>query len=289
MATLSGGRIGPDPMDMYGAVDELRELLAGADPADGLALAVEELDAPVPRPAAVVAIGLNYAEHARESGFTPPEDLPPVFTKWPSSLTGAHGRVVLPPGSVDWEVEVVAVLGRPLHRADEGEVAAALAGVTVGQDLSEREAQLRGPAPQFGLAKSHPGFAPIGPWVVTLDDAPPLDALSLGCAVDGEVVQDGSTANLLHPIIRAIAELSQVLTFAPGDLVFTGTPDGVGMAADPPRYLRAGQTLTTWVTGVGAMRHELVGESGGPPFAESTLTETLVNDSCQTENPCASL
>lgn len=258
VAALSHGRIGPDPMDLYGAVEELRALVADADPADAFPVVPSELDAPVPRPAAVVAIGLNYAEHALESGFEPPEELPPVFTKWPSSITGAHGEVVLPPGSVDWEAEVVAVLGRTLHRAGEDEVTDALAGVTVGQDLSEREAQLRGPAPQFGLAKSHPGFAPIGPWVVTLDDAPAVDQLELGCAVDGEVVQDGTTAKLLHPLIRAIAELSQVLVLRPGDLVFTGTPDGVGMARRPPRYLQPGQTLTTWVTGVGRMEHHLV-------------------------------
>lgn len=258
VATLSEGRIGPDPMAMYATVDELRSLVAAADPSTATPVALEELEAPVPRPSSVVAIGLNYAEHALESGFEPPADLPPVFTKWPSSITGAHGEVVLPEGSVDWEVEVVAVLGRTLHRASPQEAVAALAGVTVGQDLSERDRQLRGPAPQFGLAKSFPGFSPIGPWVVTLDDAPPLDDLALGCAVDGEVVQDGTTAKLLYPIARAIAELSQVLTFSPGDLVFTGTPDGVGMALDPPRFLRPGQTLTTWVTGVGRMEHRLV-------------------------------
>lgn len=258
VSRLSEGRIGPDPMAMYGAVDEIRSLLAAADPEAALPVTVEELDAPVPCPSAVVAIGLNYAEHAHESGFEAPEGLPPVFTKWPSSITGAHGDVVLPDGSVDWEVEVVAVLGRTLHRAQEHEVAAALAGITVGQDLSERERQLRGPAPQFGLAKSFPGFSPIGPWVVTLDDAPDLDDLSLGCAVDGEVVQDGTTAHLLHSVARAIAQLSEVLSFQPGDLVFTGTPDGVGMARKPPRFLADGQILTTWVSGVGRMEHRLV-------------------------------
>lgn len=259
VAEISAGRFGPDPMTMYAAVHEIGQLVAGRDLASATPVVVEELDAPVPRPAAVVAIGLNYAEHALEAGFEPPTELPPVFTKWPSAITGAHGDVVLPPGSVDWEVEVVAVLGRTLHRATEDEAAAALAGVTVGQDLSERDRQLRGPAPQFGLAKSYPGFAPIGPWVVTLDDAPALDSLRLGCAVDGEVVQQGTTARLLYPIARAVAELSQVLTFQPGDLVFTGTPDGVGMGLTPPRYLRPGQTLTTWVDGVGCMKHRLVG------------------------------
>lgn len=103
---------------------------------------------------------------------------------------------------------MVAVLGLALHHAEQHEVADALAGVTVGQDLSERDRRLRGPDPQFGLAKSFPGFSPIGPWVVTLADAPGLDDLGLGCAVDGEVVREGSTARLLYPVVRAIAELS---------------------------------------------------------------------------------
>ncbi|WEV77393.1 fumarylacetoacetate hydrolase family protein [Janibacter cremeus] len=260
IAELSAGRIGPDPMDMYASVDVIRDLVAAADPDVATPVTIEDLDAPVPRPAAVVAIGLNYAEHAHESGFEAPAELPPVFTKWPSSITSAHDQIVLPAGSVDWEVEVVAVLGRALHRAAEEDVVDALAGVTVGQDLSERDRQLSGPAPQFGLAKSFPGFSPIGPWVVTLDDAPGLDDLHLGCAVDGEVVQDGTTAHLLYPVVRAVAELSQILTFQPGDLVFTGTPDGVGMARRPPRYLQSGQTLSSWVDGVGRMEHQLVTE-----------------------------
>jgi 2-keto-4-pentenoate hydratase/2-oxohepta-3-ene-1,7-dioic acid hydratase in catechol pathway len=245
-------------MAMYARVDEIREWLAAGVGAEPEPVRPEELDAPVPKPGAIVAIGLNYAKHAAETGFEAPTELPPVFAKFPSSITGAHGEVALPEGgTTDWEVEVVAVVGAPMHHVAPEDVFAHLAGLTVGQDLSERTRQFSGPAPQFGLAKSYPGFAPTGPWVVTPDELDDPNALRLGCSVDGEVVQDGTTAKLLFSIPRSLSELSKVLTLQPGDLVFTGTPDGVGMGMNPPRHLAPGQVLETWVEGIGRMRHVL--------------------------------
>jgi 2-keto-4-pentenoate hydratase/2-oxohepta-3-ene-1,7-dioic acid hydratase in catechol pathway len=256
LQSASGGRFPADPMAMYARVAEIREWLAADSGSAPETVRPEELDAPVPKPGTIVAIGLNYAEHAAEAGFEAPTELPPVFSKFPSSITGAYGEITLPEGGMtDWEVEAVAVVGAPMHNVAPEDVLGHLAGLTIGQDISERTRQFSGPAPQFGLAKSYPGFSPIGPWVVTLDEFGDPNDLRLGCSVDGEVVQEGTTAELLFSIPRSLSELSKVLTLQPGDLVFTGTPDGVGMGMNPPRYLASGEVLETWIDGIGRMRH----------------------------------
>jgi 2-keto-4-pentenoate hydratase/2-oxohepta-3-ene-1,7-dioic acid hydratase in catechol pathway len=150
---------------------------------------------------------------------------------------------------------VVAVIGRTAHRISIDDAWSHVAGLTVGQDLSERLSQMAGPAPQFGLAKSFPGFAPTGPWLVTPDEFENPDDLALGCAIDGETVQSGRTSKLIFSIPRILASLSAVITLRPGDLLFTGTPNGVGLGMDPPRYLRAGETLRTWVESIGDLEH----------------------------------
>ena len=148
----------------------------------------------------------------------------------------------------------MAVVGAQMHHVAEEDVFDHLAGLTIGQDLSERTRQFSGPAPQFGLAKSYPGFAPIGPWVVSLDEfADPDDLGSRAAASTARSSSPGTTAGLIFSISRSIAELSQVLVLRPGDLVFTGTPDGVGMGLNPPRYLQRGEVLETWVDGIGRM------------------------------------
>ncbi|MDC5696505.1 fumarylacetoacetate hydrolase family protein [Intrasporangium calvum] len=254
----SSGRFSSEPMQMWARHAEIREWLEGVDGTTAEAVRAEGLDAPVPVPPAIIAIGLNYAEHARETGFEPPTELPPIFAKFPSSITGAYGEVELPDGNVDWEVEVVAVVGSQMHHVAEEDVFDHLAGLTIGQDLSERVRQFSGPAPQFGLAKSFPGFAPIGPWVVSLDEFDDPNDIGLGCSIDGEVVQSGTTAGLIFSISRSIAELSKVLVLRPGDLVFTGTPDGVGIGLQPPRFLQRGEVLETWVEGIGRMSQRMV-------------------------------
>ncbi|MBB1154426.1 fumarylacetoacetate hydrolase family protein [Amycolatopsis dendrobii] len=220
-----------------------------------------QLGPPSPEPRQIVAIGLNYDAHAAESGFAAPDGLPPVFTKFVSALTGPDAEVVLPPGgNVDWEVELVAVVGRTAHRVDESEAWDRLAGVTIGQDLSERVSQLAGPAPQFSLGKSFPNFAPVGPWLVTPDELADRDDLALSCAIDGETVQDGRTRELIFPVAKLISALSQTITLYPGDLVFTGTPSGVGVGRTPQRFLRAGQELVSRIEGLGEMRQTFVAE-----------------------------
>jgi len=256
----SDGAFGPDPAAVYerwGALREWYAAAAGTLVAD-LDLDPDRLGPPSPRPPQAMGLGFNYAEHARETGFEAPTELPPVFPKFASSLTGPRGVVDLPEGgTTDWEVEVVAVIGRTAHRITAEQAWDHVAGLCVGQDLSERTRQFSGPAPQFGLAKSYPGFSPTGPWLVTPDELADPDDLALGCAIDGEVVQDGRTSRLLFSIPRAVAALSEVLTLLPGDVVFTGTPDGVGVGREPQRFLRSGETLRTWVEGIGEMVHTL--------------------------------
>lgn len=263
IATASGGVFGPDPADIYARWGDFVAWAAQAEPSVDVSLDKALLGAPSPTPSQVIAIGLNYADHAAEAGFEVPTSLPPVFTKFPSAITGPYGGISLVDGGHnDWEVEVVAVIGREAHRVSEADAWSYVAGLTIGQDLSERSSQLAGPAPQFGLAKSFPGFAPMGPWLVTLDELAAAgldrDDLALGCAIDDETVQDGRTSHLIFSIPRTIAALSDVLTLRPGDVIFTGTPDGVGMGMSPPRWLQPGETLRTWVDGLGEMEHTLL-------------------------------
>lgn len=256
VATASAGAFGPDLQGIYDRWDAFVSWAAEADLVADVVLDRTRLGSPSPRPSQVVAIGLNYADHAAETGFEPPTDLPPVFTKFASSITGPYGEVSLPEGGhTDWEVEVVAVIGKQAHRVSAEEAWDHVAGLSVGQDLSERILQFVGQAPQFGFAKSYPGFAPIGPWLVTLDEVPDRDDLALGCAIDGQVVQDGRTSKLIFSIPRTIAKLSEVITLRPGDVIFTGTPDGVGLGMQPQRFLQPGETLRTWVEGIGEMEH----------------------------------
>jgi 2-keto-4-pentenoate hydratase/2-oxohepta-3-ene-1,7-dioic acid hydratase in catechol pathway len=262
VATASGGRFGPDLPALYPVWAEFSAWAAAALPslAPDVALDKASLGSPSPAPSQVVAIGLNYADHAAETGFEPPQELPPVFTKFASSITGPYGEIDLPVGGhTDWEVEVVAVIGRECHGVTVQDAWTYVAGLSVGQDLSERVLQFVGQAPQFGFAKSYPKFAPIGPWLVTLDELEAggldRDDLALGCAIDGHTVQDGRTSKLLFSIPRTIAKLSEVITLRPGDVIFTGTPDGVGLGMEPQRFLQPGETLRTWVEGIGEMVH----------------------------------
>lgn len=165
-------------------------------------------------------------------------------------------------GNVDWEVELVVIIGREAHRIDEADAWSHVAGLTVGQDISERISQLRGPAPQFGLGKSFPGFTPQGPWLVTPDEFDNPDDLELGCMIDGEEVQKGRTCELIFPVPSLIAALSQTVTLYPGDVIFTGTPAGVGVGQSPQRFLQPGESLDSWIEGIGELRQRFVAESG---------------------------
>ena len=262
VASVSEGLFDADPQRVYDRWDEFR---AWADTVEGLTGQDYEpagLGSPAPRPPQVFAIGLNYSEHAAESGFATPDSAPPVFTKFPACITGPYGRVLLPPGGhTDWEIELVVVVGRRTERVRAEEAWSCVAGLAVGQDLSERVSQMAGPSPQFSLAKSFPRFGPIGPWLVTPDEFANPDDLGLRCSVNGEVVQEGRTSKLLFGIPEILEQLSAVVPLLPGDVVFTGTPSGVGMGRVPPRWLSPGDELVSSIEGIGEMRHWFVGQN----------------------------
>jgi 2-keto-4-pentenoate hydratase/2-oxohepta-3-ene-1,7-dioic acid hydratase in catechol pathway len=262
VAAATNGRLPADPAEAYDRWDEVVTWATALDPADLGPVVTKEVDlhtvgAPSPRPRQVFALALNYADHAGEVGAAAPA-APSVFTKFATSLTGPSGAIALPSEAVDWEVELVVVIGRPARHVAAADAWAHVAGVTVGQDLSERAVQFADATPQFSLAKSFPGFSPTGPWLVTPDELADPDDLALGCAVNGETVQSARTSEMVFPVPAIVAHLSSVLTLLPGDLIFTGTPAGVGALRHPPRFLAPGDELTTWVTGVGEMAHRLV-------------------------------
>jgi 2,4-diketo-3-deoxy-L-fuconate hydrolase len=250
----SGGRFGPDVASAFADWEGFRAWAAGAPHTGTTAIRLDELGPPVPAPPQVFAVGLNYRDRADEGGMTD-VPTPPVFTKYPSCLVGPHATVALPTETVDWEAELVVVIGRTAREVAVTEAWAHVAGVMIGQDLTERTAQFRPPVPQFGLSKSHPGFGPTGPWLVTADELADPDDLAVRCDLDGEPVQDGRTSTMLVPVPQLVSRLSEVVTLLPGDLIFTGTPGGVGHYRTPPRYLKPGSRLTTTITGLG--RQEL--------------------------------
>jgi 2-keto-4-pentenoate hydratase/2-oxohepta-3-ene-1,7-dioic acid hydratase in catechol pathway len=269
VAAASSGQFGPAPMH---GLERWPDLLAWAEgagaatlerhrageSADGHAVSSPPLGIPVPEPRQVFAIGLNYRDHVAESGLTDPS-APAVFTKFPACLTGPRDSVELPPGSVDWEVELVVVVGRRCERVREQAAWSHVAGVMVGQDLSERQLQLAGPAPQFSLGKSFRGFGPVGPELVTVDELANPDDLALGCRLEGgEVLQSGRTRDMIFPVPELIARLSAVCPLLPGDLIFTGTPAGVGGGRTPPVFLQPGDLLVSWIDGVGELRNPMV-------------------------------
>jgi 2-keto-4-pentenoate hydratase/2-oxohepta-3-ene-1,7-dioic acid hydratase in catechol pathway len=259
ISTASGGALPSDPQAIYEHWDEVRALGDRIERSDA-PLERGRLLAPVPRPRQVFAIGMNYAAHAAEAGTEIPEH-PPTFTKFPTCLTGPDATVVLPSEFVDWEVELVVVIGREARAVSQGDGWSHVAGVTVGQDLSERMVQLRPPAPQFSLGKSYPGFGPIGPWIVTPDELRNRDDLAIGCSINGEEVQKSRTSDLIFGVDALVHELSSITPLLPGDLIFTGTPSGIGGARTPPRFLAPGDELESTIEGIGTMHTHLVDRS----------------------------
>ncbi|HVM10541.1 MAG TPA: fumarylacetoacetate hydrolase family protein [Acidimicrobiales bacterium] len=251
----SGGRFSSDPMDALRRWNELVEWASRAEADDGSA-AVDpaSLGPVVPRPSKVFGVALNYRKHAEETGAQVP-DQPSVFTKFPNCLTGPTADVVIPSDFVDWEVELVAVIGQGGSRIPESKALEHVAGYCVGQDYSERRVQMAGTRPQFSLAKSYDTFGPIGPALVTLDGFGDPDDVPLWCEVNGERVQDSSTADLIFSVPVLVSYLSDICTLEPGDLIFTGTPSGVGVARTPPRFLAEGDVVVSGIDAIGELRN----------------------------------
>jgi len=255
----SAGRFAPDPQAVYERWEEFRAWAGTAALPEAAAFDHADLGSPAPAPRQVLAIGLNYRDHAAESGFAAPDGLPPVFTKFATSISGPVTEVRLPAGgNTDWEVELVAVIGRRAERVPEARAWSHVAGLAVGQDISERISQLAGPVPQFSLGKSFPGFTPVGPWLVSPDEFENPDDLGLRCTVNGEQMQQGRTRDLIFSVPALIAGLSAVLPLLPGDVIFTGTPAGVGLGREPQRWLAAGDVLVSTIEGIGELRQTFV-------------------------------
>ena len=184
-------------------------------------------------------------------------EIPIVFTKFPASLAGPFDDIAVGGDTTDWEVELVAIVGRTADRVDEADAWSHVAGLAVGQDISDRHLQFAA-GRQVSLGKSRRGFGPVGPWLVTPDEFENPDDLALGCSVNGEQMQDGRTSDLVFSVPQLVAELSAILPLLPGDVIFTGTPGGVGVARKPPRFLQAGDVLETWIEGIGTIRNRVV-------------------------------
>ena len=261
IAAASEARLGSDPA-VYADLDNhrvIREIVDSIDPAEWPVLDQPTLGPPVPRPGNSLAVGVNYRAHAVETGRELPTE-PHFFAKTQNCITGPYAEVVLPRGrdQVDFEAELVVVVGRTCKAVAAADAWAQIAGVMVGQDVSDRLEQRRPPLRQFTVAKSYDTFGPTGPFLVTPDELTDRNALAIRCTVDGEVMQDSNTDDLIFAVPALVEWLSRYITFHPGDLVWTGTPGGVGEARDPQRFLRDGDVVETTIEGVGTMRNPVV-------------------------------
>jgi len=224
---------------------------------DPIALSAVELLPPVRRDATIVCVGLNYADHAAEGSMDLPEE-PLIFAKLPSSLLGPGRPIVLPTISdeVDFEAELGVVIGRQARRVSVPEARDYVFGFTCVNDVSARNLQFRDK--QWTRAKSLDTFCPVGPWIVTADEIRDPQALGIRCLLNGEVMQDSSTASMIFGVYELISFISQGITLEPGDLIATGTPAGVGFSRVPPRYLSRGDEVRVEIDGIGSLENPVV-------------------------------
>ncbi len=246
----------------------LRLLQAGPDAWQGLSvtrgtgvpLLDVELLAPVPRPGKIVAIGRNYADHAKETGVSPFEQ-PRIISKLPSSVCGPGSLVQRPNGvsKLDFEVELAVVIGSFAQRVSQADALAHVAGYTVLDDISAREFQFDVNPAQTTFAKSMDGFCPMGPWLVTRDEIADPQTLEVSCHVNGQPMQHASTANMLFPVARLIEYISRYMTLEPGDVIATGTPAGIGAFRKPPVWLQPGDRIRMEISRIGVLEHQIAG------------------------------
>jgi 2-keto-4-pentenoate hydratase/2-oxohepta-3-ene-1,7-dioic acid hydratase in catechol pathway len=256
VASASDNRFSSEPQRMFDDWQSLATWGESAGASGSGAVDVEHLHAPVPRPPQVFGIGLNYKAHAEEGTFSVPEE-PTVFTKWPSCIVGPSHAVELPVDT-DWEIELVVAISRRAFHVSAADATSYVAGYTIGQDLSDRVLQRKGPAPQWSLGKSRYGYGPTGPWLVTLDEFDNPHDLAIHSSLAGETLQTSRTSMLIFGVPVLIEYISALCPLLPGDLIFTGTPEGVGYARKPPRFLHPGDVLTSTIEGIGDLVTHLV-------------------------------
>ena len=249
-----------DMLDVIAGWDALRARIPDTVPFElGRPLADVTLLAPIPRPGSVLAIGLNYADHVRETGREMPEHQV-WFGKLPGTINGPFAGVQMPRASsrIDYEVELVAVIGRSGRHIAREAASAHVFGYCVGNDVSVRDWQRR--TPQWLLGKSFDTHAPTGPWITTADEIGDPHRLGIRCLVNGETRQESNTRELIFSLWDQIAHVSQAVTLRPGDLIFTGTPSGVGLAMEPPRFLQLGDRVRCEIDELGAIENEMITE-----------------------------
>jgi 2-keto-4-pentenoate hydratase/2-oxohepta-3-ene-1,7-dioic acid hydratase in catechol pathway len=219
---------------------------------------------PIERPGKIICVGLNYRDHAAESGTTIPDE-PMLFPKYANSVVGPGAEVVVPAvtDEPDFEAELGVVIGHRASSVREANALGHVAGYTCMNDVSARDLQRR--SSQWMLGKAIDTFLPCGPWLVTADEIPDPQTLSIRCCVNGEVMQDSSTANMAFGVASLVAFISRTITLEPGDLIATGTPPGVGMARTPPRWLRDGDEMTVEIERIGSLTNVVrrAGRTGG--------------------------
>ena len=266
-ATVSGDSMVPladlmnDPPtdgDLFSRLAEVVEAAKSASPTKAIQVPAKLLP-PVPPPEKIICIGLNYLDHAIETGAEPPTQ-PVVFSKFNTALVGHGDAIELPPISseVDYEAELVVVIGKVARRVSVDSALSYVAGYTCGHDVSARDWQKGRPGGQWLLGKSFDTFAPLGPVLVTADEITDPSNLTVRMYLGDEKVQESTTQQLIFSIPQLIAHLSEIMTLKPGDLIFTGTPPGVGAARKPPRFLQSGDVCTVEVPEIGRLTNRCV-------------------------------
>ncbi len=256
VSDIAGDALLPEQIAKLAALDPASLPAVPGTPQDDL-----RLGACVGQIGKYVCIGLNYADHAKEAGQPIPEE-PIIFNKWTSAVCGPNDPIQIPRGSVktDWEVELGVVIGKPGAYIDEADAMAHVAGFCVINDVSERDYQLNR-AGTWDKGKGCDTFGPTGPWLVTPDEIADVDNLGMWLDVDGQRMQDGSTATLIFKVPRLISYCSQFMSLQPGDVISTGTPPGVGMGQTPPHYLKGGETVTLGIDGLGVQSSPVLAAS----------------------------
>ncbi len=241
--------------------DGIRKAEAALAAGEPMAIESVKMTAPIPRPEKIICIGLNYADHAREGGHEPPS-VPVMFAKFSSTASAHDEPIVLPQLSqeVDYEAELVVVIGVGGRHIPKDEALTHVAAYCCGNDVSARDWQLKKPGGQWLLGKSFDSFAPFGPALVTADEVPDPANLRIQLRLNGEVMQDSNTNQLIFPVAELIAYVSGVCTLVPGDLIFTGTPSGVGFARDPQVFLKPGDVTEVEIEGLGILRNPVIAE-----------------------------
>ena len=257
LAEASGGTFSSEPIDAFRRWNEVRAFAATVSPDAGTPADVDSLDAPSPWPTQVFGIGLNYRSHAEESGLPIPT-APLTFTKYSSSI--AHGNADIPVvgGAIDWEVELVVVIsdgGRDIAASDAWNH---VAGIAVGQDISDRALQFASQPPQFSLGKSRKNYSPFGPWLIDAAAVADRDALHMTCTLNGETMQDTVTNDLIFGVSDIVSYLSGIVQLLPGDVIFTGTPGGVGVSRKPQVFLKPGDVLVSTIDGIGTTTNRCI-------------------------------